>query len=98
MNYQTYQHRQCEYWGAPPAPTNTPPAPTWPQIPTIPDMCKCIRKWTYFWTINGNKWIYVLMTGVGTDTQTNTPIDAVWGCNSTGNFEGIALKNITNWV
>lgn len=29
------------------------------------------------------------MTGVGMNTQTNTPVEAVWGCNSNEIFEGI---------
>ncbi|EMN7732284.1 hypothetical protein [Bacillus thuringiensis] len=44
-------------------------------------MGKCIGKWTYFWTKNhGNRWVYVLQTGLTQSSQTQQLIPAVWGC------------------
>lgn len=83
----------------PPPPNNIPPAPIQTHMPTIPEICNCIGRWTYFWSSLGTGWLYVTSTGIGIDPNTNTnqPLHVVWGCATNGGIGGIPLINITNY-
>ncbi|PED88620.1 hypothetical protein CN463_27910 [Bacillus cereus] len=76
------------------------PPPSFPAVyptPTVQDMGECIGKWTYFWTKNhGNRWVYVLQTGLTQSSQTQQLIPAVWGCTPSEDF-AVTLDEILNF-
>ncbi|EOO57420.1 hypothetical protein IKE_06341 [Bacillus cereus VD196] len=90
MNYN--ERRQCEGIGPPPM------APAVYPTPKVQDMGKCVGKWTYFWTKNhGNRWVYVLQTGLTQSSQTQQMIPFVWGCTPDKVF-AVALDEILNFL